>query len=151
LNLNASFRNFSFNAFIQGVGKADGYLYGRAIQPFFSGASAYEQHKDYWTPENRDASFPRLTWGDSGNNYQHSSFWMKDASYLRLKNIQLGYNLPSRFLNSIKIDHARVYINGQNIFTIDDFWDGYDVETPVGTGTNYPQAKIYSVGIDVRF
>lgn len=151
LNLNVSYKSFTFNAFVQGVGKADGYLYGRAIQPFYSGASAYEQHKDYWTPDNRDAAFPRLTWGDSGNNYQHSSFWMKDASYLRLKNIQLGYNLPSGFLSNMKIEQARIYVNGQNLFTVDQFWDGYDVETPVGTGTNYPMVKIYTVGINVRF
>lgn len=151
LNLNAEYRNFTFNAFLQGVGKADGYLYGRAIQPFFSGASAYEQHKDYWTPDNREATFPRLTWGDAGNNYQHSSFWMKNAAYLRLKNIQLGYNLPKSFLNKMKVEQARIYVNGQNLFTIDRFWDGFDVETPVGTGTNYPMVKIYSMGIDLRF
>jgi TonB-linked SusC/RagA family outer membrane protein len=151
LNLNSSYRNFTFNAFIQGVGKADGYLYGRAIQPFFSGASAYEVHKDYWTPDNRTAAFPRLTWGDSGNNYQHSSFWMKDASYLRLKNIQVGYNLPARLVNNLNMENVRFYINGQNILTLDKFWDGFDVETPVGTGTNYPQVKIFSLGVDVRF
>lgn len=151
LNLNASYKGFTFNAFLQGVGKADGYLYGRAIQPFFSGASAYEVHKNYWTQDNRNAPFPRLTWGDAGNNYQHSSFWMKDASYLRLKNIQLGYNLPSRLINPMKLDHVRLYVNGQNLFTLDKFWHGYDVETPVGTGTNYPLVKIYSVGIDVKF
>ncbi len=151
MNLNAEFKNFTFNAFLQGVGKADGYLYGRAIQPFYSGASAYEQHKEYWTPDNRDARFPRLTWGDAGNNYQHSSFWMKNAAYLRLKNIQFGYNLPKGVLDKLKIDQARIYINGQNIFTIDSFWDGFDVETPVGTGTNYPMVKTYSVGIDLRF
>jgi TonB-linked SusC/RagA family outer membrane protein len=150
-NLNASYKNFNFNAFIQGVGKADGYLYGRAIQPFFSGASAYEQHKDYWTPENRDATFPRLTWGDSGNNYQQSSFWMKDASYLRLKNIQLGYTLPARFVKKLSLENVHFYVNGQNLFTLDNFWDGFDVETPVGTGTNYPQVKTYSFGIDVKF
>lgn len=151
LNLNAEYSNFTFNAFLQGVGKADGYLYGRAIQPFFSGASVYELHKDYWTANNTNATFPRLTWGDAGNNYQHSSFWMKDASYLRLKNIQLGYNFPQSFLSRIKADQARLYINAQNLFTIDNFWDGFDVETPVGTGTNYPMVKIYSLGIDLRF
>lgn len=151
LNLNAEYSNFTFNAFLQGVGKADGYLYGRAIQPFFSGASAYEQHKDYWTPDNRNATFPRLTWGDAGNNYQHSSFWMRNASYLRLKNLQLGYNLPASFLNKMRIQQARLYVNGQNLFTIDRFWDGFDVETPVGTGTNYPMVKIYTVGVDLRF
>lgn len=151
LNLNAEWKNFTFNAFLQGVGKADGYLYGRAIQPFFSGASAYEGHKDYWTPDNRDATFPRLTWGDAGNNYQHSSFWMKDASYLRLKNIQLGYNLPKNVLKNLKISNARIYVNGQNLFTLDKFWDGFDVETPVGTGTNYPMVKTYTMGLDLRF
>jgi TonB-linked SusC/RagA family outer membrane protein len=151
LNLNAEYSGFTFNAFLQGVGKADGYLYGRAIQPFFSGASAYEVHKDYWTPENPNAQFPRLTWGDAGNNYQQSSFWMKDASYLRLKNVQVGYNLPKSVIKSLKISQARIYINGQNLFTIDKFWDGFDVETPVGTGTNYPMVKTYSIGLDLKF
>ena len=151
LNLNAEYKNFTFNAFLQGVGKADGYLYGRAIQPFFSGASAYEQHKDYWTLDNPNATFPRLTWGDAGNNYQQSSFWMKSASYLRLKNLQIGYNLPKSLINRLKVEQARVYINGQNLFTLDKFWDGFDVETPVGTGTNYPMVKVYSFGIDLRF
>lgn len=151
LNLNAELKSFTFNAFLQGVGKADGYLYGRAIQPFFSGASAYEVHKDYWTPENPNAAFPRPTWGDAGNNYQHSSFWMKDASYLRLKNIQLGYNIPQAVLRNLKIANARIYVNGQNLFTLDRFWDGFDVETPVGTGTNYPMVKTYSMGLDLRF
>ncbi len=151
LNLNAEYSGFTFNAFLQGVGKADGYLYGRAIQPFFSGASTYEVHKDYWTPENPNAQFPRLTWGDAGNNYQQSSFWMKDASYLRLKNVQVGYNLPKSVIKSLKISQARIYINGQNLFTLDKFWDGFDVETPVGTGTNYPMVKTYSIGLDLKF
>jgi TonB-linked SusC/RagA family outer membrane protein len=151
MSLDLSYKSFTLNAFFQGVGKADGYLYGRAIQPFFSGASAYEIHKDYWTSENQDATFPRLTWGDTGNNYQHSSFWMKDASYLRLKNLQIGYNLPAKSLNRIGLEDVRFYVNGQNIFTLDKFWDGYDVETPVGTGTNYPQVKIYSLGVEVKF
>lgn len=150
-NLNAEFKGFTLNAFLQGVGKADGYLYGRAIQPFFSGASAYEVHKDYWTTDNRNAMFPRLTWGDAGNNYQHSSFWMKNAAYLRLKNIQLGYNLPKPILDRLKVEQARFYINGQNLFTIDRFWQGFDVETPVGTGTNYPIVKVFTFGIDLRF
>lgn len=151
LNLNAEFKNFTFNAFLQGVGKADGYLYGRAIQPFFSGASAYEQHKDYWTPDNQNSTFPRLTWGDAGNNYQPSSFWMKDASYLRMKNIQIGYKLPKSFLDKMKINEARFYVNALNLFTIDKFWNGFDVETPVGTGTNYPMVKVFSMGVDIQF
>ena len=76
---------------------------------------------------------------------------MKDASYLRLKNIQLGYDLPSRFANTFGLANVRFYINGQNLLTLDKFWNGYDVETPVGTGTNYPQVKVYTMGIDIKF
>lgn len=150
-NLNASFRNFSLNAFFQGVGKADGYLYSYSVQPFYSGGTAHEQHKDYWREDNREAKFPRLTYGDNGNNYQPSSFWMKSAAYLRLKNLQIAYALPQSVTGRLKLKSARVYAAGQNILTWDNFWDGYDVEAPVGTGNRYPQVKVYTIGLDVKF
>ena len=151
LNLNAGYKGFSFNAFLQGVGKANGYLYSFAIQPFYSGGTAHEQHKDYWTPENPNAKFPRLTYGDGGNNYQSSSFWMKNAAYLRLKNIQLGYSLPVSLVSKWGMTALKVYVGGQNLLTRDKFWKGYDVETPVGTGNAYPQVKVYTVGLDIKF
>lgn len=151
LNLNAAYKGFSFNAFIQGVGKANGYLYSYAIQPFYSGGTAHEMHKDYWTPENPNAQFPRLTYNDNGNNYQPSSFWMKNAAYARLKNIQLGYSLPVSLINKWGMNAVKVYVSGQNMLTRDKFWKGYDVETPVGTGNAYPQVKVYTVGLDIKF
>jgi TonB-linked SusC/RagA family outer membrane protein len=151
LNLNAAWKGFSFNAFLQGVGKANGYLYSFAIQPFYSGGTAHEQHKDYWTPENPNAQFPRLTYNDGGNNYLPSSFWMKNAAYLRLKNIQLGYTLPISLISKWGMNALKVYVGGQNLLTRDKFWKGYDVETPVGTGNAYPQVKVYTVGLDIKF
>lgn len=151
LNLNASYKGFSFNAFLQGVGKANGYLYSYAIQPFYSGGTAHEQHKDYWTPENPNAAFPRLTYNDGGNNYQTSSFWMKSAAYTRLKNVQLGYSLPLSLISKWGVNAVKVYVGGQNLLTRDKFWKGYDVETPVGTGNLYPQVKVYTVGLDIKF
>ncbi|SEN57881.1 SusC/RagA family TonB-linked outer membrane protein [Niastella yeongjuensis] len=151
LNLNAGYKGFSLNAFLQGVGKANGYLYSYAIQPFYSGGTAHEQHKDSWTPENPNAAFPRLTYGDGGNNYQPSSFWMKNAAYVRLKNIQLGYSLPVSLINKWGMTSLKVYVAGQNLLTHDKFWKGYDVETPVGTGNLYPQVKVYTVGLDIKF
>lgn len=151
LNLNAAYKGFSFNAFLQGVGKANGYLYSYAIQPFYSGGTAHEAHKDYWTPENLDAQFPRLTYNDGGNNYLPSSFWMKNAAYLRLKNIQLGYSLPVSLISKWGMNNVKVYVNAQNLLTRDKFWKGYDVETPVGTGNMYPQVKVYMVGLDIKF
>ncbi|WP_205511614.1 SusC/RagA family TonB-linked outer membrane protein [Longitalea arenae] len=151
LNLNAAYKGFSFNAFLQGVGKANGYLYSYAIQPFYSGGTAHEQHKDYWTPENPNAVFPRLTYNDGGNNYQPSSFWMKNAAYLRLKNITLAYSLPISLISKWGMNALKVYVGGQNLLTRDKFWKGYDVETAVGTGNAYPQVKVYTVGLDIKF
>ncbi|HEY0769001.1 MAG TPA: SusC/RagA family TonB-linked outer membrane protein, partial [Sphingobacteriaceae bacterium] len=149
-NLNASYKGLSLGVFLQGVGKANGLLYQQGIMPFWNGGTVQEQHKNYWTPTNTGAAFPRLVWGDT-NNQQVSTFWVKDASYLRIKNIQLGYQLPASIVNKARVKAARVYVNGANLFTFDNFWDGYDVEAPLGRGSEYPQVKVYSFGLDVNF
>lgn len=149
-NLNASYKGLSLGVFLQGVGKANGLLYQQGIMPFWNGGTVQEQHKNSWTPSNPGAAFPRLVWGDT-NNQEVSTFWVKDASYLRIKNIQLGYQLPSSLLSKTRFKAARVFVNGANLFTIDKFWDGYDVESPLGRGSEYPQVKVYSFGLDVNF
>jgi hypothetical protein len=118
--------------------------------PFFLGGTVQEQHKDHWTPENPNATFPRLAFSEA-NNEKVSSFWLKDASYLRLKNLQLGYRLPTTIIQKVGMKNLRLFVNGQNLFTLDKFWKGYDVETPVGIGNAYPQVKVYSFGVDVNF
>jgi TonB-linked SusC/RagA family outer membrane protein len=149
-SLNASWKGFSIGAFFQGVGKADGFLYQQGIMPFFNGGTVQEQHKDNWRPDNTDAKFPRLAFSET-NNEKVSSFWVKDASYLRLKNLQIGYTLPARLAGKLSTNSIRVYLNGQNLFTKDNFWKGYDVEAPVGRGDAYPQVKTYTIGLDVNF
>ncbi|GAB3910110.1 TonB-dependent receptor [Larkinella knui] len=148
--LNGYYKGFSLNIVLQGVGKADGYLNEQGIMPFFLGGTVQEQHKDHWTPETPNATFPRLAFSES-NNEKNSSFWMRNAAYLRLKNIQIGYTLPTTLTQRAGINNARIFANGQNLLTWDKFWDGYDVESPVGTGRSYPQVKMVSVGIDVSF
>lgn len=150
LTFNARYKNFDFGFLIQGVGKANGLLYGQGIMPFVMGGTVQEQHKDRWTPENQDATFPRFAFNET-NNEQISSFWMKNAAYARLKNIQLGYTLPKSISGRIHAQNFRVYMSGQNLLTIDKFWDGYDVEAPVGNGGYYPQVKTFSIGVDVKF
>ena len=149
-NFNAKYKNFDFGLFLQGVGKADGLIRDQGIMPFLMGGTVQEQHKDRWTPENQDASFPRFAFNET-NNEQTSSFWMRNAAYMRLKNLQVGYSLPQSVIRKIKAQQFRVYLSGQNLLTIDNFWDGYDVEAPVGNGGYYPQVKTYSIGIDVKF
>jgi TonB-linked SusC/RagA family outer membrane protein len=148
--LNASYKGLGLMVFLQGVGKADGYLYQQGIMPFFNGGTVHEQHKDNWSPDNPDAAFPRLAFSET-NNEKNSSFWLKDASYLRLKNVQLSYVIPARIIRKAGIDNLRLYVSGQNLHSWDNFWEGYDVEAPVGTGNVYPQVKIYSFGLNVNF
>ncbi|MDR0430591.1 MAG: TonB-dependent receptor, partial [Tannerellaceae bacterium] len=150
LNVFLEYKGLDFNFLMQGTGKADGYISDHGILPFYNGSGAQEQHKDYWTPENRDAKFPRLTFNDA-NNIQYSSFWLKNAAYLRLKNLQLGYTIPLHITQKASIKKLRFYVSGQNLFTLDYFWDGYDVEAPVGDGSFYPQTKVFTCGIDITF
>src|SRR5690606_6441265 len=97
-----------------------------------------------------DAAFPRLAFNET-NNIQNSTFWMKNAAYLRVKNVQLGYTIPLPANVKTHIKNLRVYASGQNLFTFDKFWDGYDPEGPVGNGSWYPQMKVYSIGLNVKF
>lgn len=150
LNLDAGWKGFDFSMFWQGVGKADGYLNKQATMPFYWGASALEMHKDHWTEDNPAARFPRLAFNET-NNEQNSSFWKANAAYLRLKNVTLGYTLPKALSEKIKFSHVRLYVSGQNLLSIDKFWDGFDAEAPVGDGAYYPQVKVFTIGLDVKF
>lgn len=148
-NFNLDYKRFDLGLFLQGVGKVDGYLNSSAIMPFFNGGTIYEYHKDYWTPENPDAEFPRLVF-NAANNQKNSSFWMKSAAYLRVKNIQLGYSVSPKVINRLGMTSLRFYVTGENLFSSDKFWQGFDVEAPVGSGNFYPQIRTYSVGLNVN-
>ena len=152
LNLFGEYKGFDLNLLFQGVGKADGYVWGHSIGSFYEGGSMPEIGKDYWTPENRDAKFPRLAFNNS-NNQQNSSFWVKDAAYLRLKNVQLGYTIPEKRTAKIGISNLRVYVSTDNVFTASKFWKYFDVEAPVlsGYGNFYPLMRTTTIGLDVRF
>jgi TonB-linked SusC/RagA family outer membrane protein len=153
VNFNGSYKGLDLSFLLQGVGKGNSYLYGPGIMPFSVGnlgGTILEPNKDRWTPATPNAKYPRLAFGES-NNEQNSSFWMKDASYMRLKNIQLGYTFPTSISGLAGIKKLRLYVNGSNLFTLDNFWDGFDVESPVGTVSVYPQVKVYSFGLSANF
>ena len=153
LRLSAGFKNFDFIAFLQGVGKVDGYLAGSAITPFLAGGTAYEYQKNRWTLDNPDpnAIFPRFAFGEA-NNSQNADYWMKSAAYLRVKNIQLGYTIPKKMVEGLKIQGIRFYVSGENLFTLDGFWPGWDPEiSPVSIGAYYPQVKTFNFGLNVKF
>ena len=152
--IGASFKGFDFYALLQGVGKADGYLTGPGILPFnvggAIGGTIREDNKDRWTPDNRDAKFPRLAFGET-NNEQVSSFYLKNAAYLRIKNIQIGYTIPANLSKKFGLSRFRVFANGSNISSFTTFWNGFDVEMPVGAVSVYPQVKLYTFGLEANF
>lgn len=160
VNLDLAFKGFRLSTFLQGVGKVNGYLNSHYVVPLANASAVKPWQEDYWTPENRDAALPRLS-HVSTNNTQNSTFWMKDASYLRLKNLQIGYEIPTAFLSKLKIGKAFIYANGQNLFTKTNFYEGYDPEVnydagssdgvSLGGGNYYPQVKVYTFGIDLKF
>ena len=108
-----------------------------------------ESNLDRWTPTNTDASEPRVLI-DATNNHAGSSFWLEDASYLRLKNVELAYNLPTDRLFGNFVKGVRVYINANNVYT----WTGiknFDPENSNGRGWNYPQLRIWNAGLTAKF
>ena len=153
-NIGLGYKGIDISVLVQGVGKADGYLNGPGILPFnvggALGGTIREENKDRWSPQNPNAKYPRLAFGES-NNEQASSFWLRDASYLRIKNIQLGYTLPATISKKVKISRLRLFANGSNLASFDRFIEGYDVESPVGAGNIYPQVKVYTFGLDATF
>lgn len=169
LNTNFNFAKFSLNVFFQGIGKRDFWpgteaaifwgTYNRWYQPVYK-----HMKNNYWTPENTDAYFPKLRAyqalfpGRSLGSPQ--SRYLQNASYLRLKNITLGYSLPFKWLEKIKIGSARVFISGQNLITwtklstaFDPEGLGDEVDGPSrnGNGFVYPIQKTFVAGVDINF
>jgi len=136
----------------QGVGKRDNYMSGIGAWAFHSTnfqGSAYEHHKDYWTSENPDASYPRLTVG-LDNNQKPSAHWIRSGAYLRLKNLVLGYTIPDALISKWGVGNLRVYLSGQNLWTLDNFYPGFDPEKENNTGQFYPIMKTYSIGLTLN-
>lgn len=112
---------------------------------------------DRWTGEGTSNSIPRYTWSDINNNYRVSDLYIEDGSYLRVKNVQLGYNMPRRFLNMAKISLWRIYVSAENLFTFTNY-TGADPEIgamstfDIGIDRGiYPQARTFRIGTSITF
>ncbi|AYN66356.1 TonB-dependent receptor [Euzebyella marina] len=154
-NLNFGYKNFSLNTFWQGVEGVQTYNKHVSGVPFWFGTSLpVGWANDSWTPENRDASFPILTrYQDTqATLFRPSDYWLLDASYLRLKNIQLAYDFNAEVLESIGMTKLSIFCNAQNLLTFTPLKD-FDPETDL-IGNNffdYPSTKIYTIGLNVSF
>ncbi|TXG36105.1 SusC/RagA family TonB-linked outer membrane protein [Seonamhaeicola maritimus] len=146
------YKGFDLSASVIGVGGRDVVLQSDIGYSFFNAGKIQRWQTDYWTPENTDASLPRLTALSAHHNWRVNETWMHDASYVRVRNITLGYKLPSSVLDKVNLSNARLYISGQNLFTFDNMPDGIDpLVSNFNQGHFYPISKVFTLGVNVGF
>lgn len=145
-NLGATWRNFDLSLFFQGVGGINRYCWETTSD---IRGNLTDRFLDRWTPDNIDASNPRV---GAAINDRYSSFWLEDASYLRLKNLEFGYTFRQPALRVVGISSIRAYFSGGNIFTITHL-KNWDPEKTSGDARNdvHPSARTYSFGVNVQF
>ncbi|WP_347840176.1 SusC/RagA family TonB-linked outer membrane protein [uncultured Draconibacterium sp.] len=149
LNARVNFKGIDLTCFINGMGKRNVYLNG------FGQWSNRDNFTEYmtnaWTPETSTSdAYPRL--GNNSTNYIKSDYWIKDGSYIRLRNIELGYTLPENISQKIKASSIRFYVNGLNLLTWDKLpHEDFDPELSGYSTIGYPIAKAYNFGVSVKF
>ena len=152
-------KDLSVGMMFQGVAGAERVLNGSSVNPFNGGGgrgNLYSNIGDRWTEENPDqnAFYPRLSYGSETtsniNNFQKSTWWVRNMNFLRLKTLQISYNLPKPWVNKVHLKNAAVYVMGTNLFTLSRF-KLWDPELNTDNGASYPNTTSYSVGINFTF
>lgn len=151
IKANIAWKGWDFSCYFQGVGKVNGYLSDEARHCFINDYSVPKvEHLNRWTPNNPNGSYPRLYQGQS-HNLMFSNYWLEDASYLRLKNVQLGYTFPNKWVSKLGMNHVRAYFSADNLLTFTKYFGSYDPEVRETSGSIYPQVKTYVFGLSVNF
>ena len=152
-------KDLSVGMMFQGVAGAERVLNGSSVNPFNGGGGSgnlYSNIGDRWTEEKPDqnAFYPRLSYGSETtsniNNFQKSTWWVRNMNFLRLKTLQISYNLPKPWVNKVHLKNAAVYVMGTNLFTLSRF-KLWDPELNTDNGASYPNTTSYSVGINFTF
>ena len=151
-SVGATWKNFDISMFFQGVGN-------RKIMSPVKGQAFTEQTpmavwNDTWSTSNPDASMPKVGGITSAKNArsQNSSFWVRDASFLRMKNLEFGYTMPKGLISKIGLENCRIFFTGTNLFLLRDKIKVYDPENTASSGAfQYPSNKTYDLGINISF
>ncbi|GAO42040.1 putative TonB-dependent receptor [Flavihumibacter petaseus NBRC 106054] len=144
-NINFGWKNFDLSANVYGSLNNYRYISGYEGWAFYLSQNARPWALDSWTPDNPDASYPRLSTQYTSNDTRYSSYWLKKASYLKIQNVQVGYSIPAVVLAKAKINYLRVYVSAQNLATISGY-PGFDPE-----GGYYPLSRTYAFGVNLKF
>lgn len=152
----AAWKGFNFGAFFQGAANVEFLINGTDFIPFEQGSArgnVYANILERWNEANPNpnAIWPRLSYGTGINqNYAASTYWLRDGSYIRLKTLDFGYNIPNNIVKKLGINNARIYMLGYNLLTFSKF-DMWDVELGQGNGSQYPNISTYSLGFNFSF
>jgi len=155
----AGFRGFDFSVLFQGVTGRDVNILSDALNKtvaFENNGNAYKIAEGRWAyyPDQgidtrATATYPELSTLGNNNNYTNSTFWIKSGDFLRLRNIELGYSIPKKLLNSIKLANVRFFVNGMNLLTWSSLLKNYDMDPETLSG--YPAVKSYNAGVNINF
>ena len=160
--ISASWKGLDVNVHFQGAGKTSFFIDGPTVYAFSSGewgniladvagSNRWIEHEISGTmaTENPNASYPRLSYGGNNNNYRQSTYWLRNGSYLRLKTLELGYSIPKPLVNKIRFNNIRLFLRGSNLLTFSSF-KLWDPELGSSTGTEYPLAESFTLGLSVN-
>ncbi len=149
ISFGGEWKGFDFSCLLQGNSGTEVYWQDKYYQPFliYGDVINKEVAENAWREGMTDAKYPRLLTRTNVINSQPSDFWVQDKSYLRVKNIQVGYSLPKKLIQKVDIEQVRLYTSMENIFTFTDY-NGIDPEV---SGTTYPTLKQISIGLNVTF
>lgn len=164
LGLSVQWKQFDFNLHFQGAGKSTFLIYGKCVYAFSEGqwGNIFKgMLDDRWVDaetaatlgitanEDPNATYPRLSYGGNSNNYQASTYWLRDGRYLRLKNLDFGYTLPKQIVNKIHFQNIRFYVSGTNLLLLYSKFKDWDPESLQPRGEDYPITKAVTAGVQV--
>jgi hypothetical protein len=154
MNLNASYKSFDLTVFVQGVSGRKTYVTGWGVAPFQQAAAPPTWWRGAWDGEGTSNTLPHIFIDGWAPNNVASTFWLGNSSYMRIKNIQLGYTLPTAWGKKVYLQNFRIYASVDNVYTKTKFFQGLDPEratTESARAAIYPQSTIYSFGVRASF
>ncbi|MFZ5430156.1 MAG: SusC/RagA family TonB-linked outer membrane protein [Bacteroidota bacterium] len=154
INLGANYKGFDLSVLFQGAGNADFYFKEDAVWEFNAMGKVMKQHLGRYNPEDpstwKTATYPLLHPAENPNNHQKTTRWLFSRNYLRLKNVEIGYTIPSKLTNRVGISSSRLFVSGNNLLTFDKMMN-WDPESGSENGNQYPQLRLWNFGISVNF
>lgn len=148
-NAGLEYKGFGVDFLFQGLTNYSAWLNTKSVYRPLVGNCTISEHyyENRWTPENQNAKYPRLTSENKANNNQSNSLWLADASYLKLRHCEVYYNLPQNWVSAVKMQSAKLYVRGMDLFSIDKM----DVFDPEVIGATYPSDRSIHIGVKIGF